>query len=71
MSAEPPVFPGDMLLFHVSGNRLLVVHALAEDGGKQAIGGLLSTSGKTCELVAVSLLLAGCHTFWSIERPVL
>jgi len=67
VSDVPLVFPGDLLLFHVSGNRLLVVFAGHGDDGKQLVGGLMSVSRRT-EIATMILDWAGHDTFWTIHR---
>lgn len=70
MASEPPVAPGDLLFFHMSGNRFLVVRADPPDGTKQFVGGLMSTS-RTCEFAVMSLEWKGFASHWTIHRLVL
>lgn len=70
MGAELPVLPGDLLLFHVSGNRMLVVVAEKPEDGKQDNGGLMSTTHRTCEVATMTLDWKGHTTFWTIHRLV-
>ena len=71
-----PVRPGDLIMFFVSGNRLLVVTsdiATGHPDGRpttgQWIGGLMSTS-HTCEVATMFLDWSGYHSLWNIVRTV-
>lgn len=70
-----PVQPGDLVIFKISGNRLLVVtsqHQSKNPDKKtetlgQWIGGLMSSTTK-CECATLWLDWCGFETFWSICR---
>jgi hypothetical protein len=70
-----PVRPGDLLLFHASGNRMLVISAdsYRNQGGRacQRVGGLMSTTHMTCTITVMFLDWAGYSSHWTIHRIVL
>lgn len=75
---ELPVCPGDLIYFFTSGNKLLVIQCEAQsrhpDGTStspgQNLGGLMSTTHHTMEVVTMWLDWGGYSTHWSIHRPV-